>query len=131
MQFSSKETRQLSSRQQAPSHLKLLPPPSTYDPEMSSGSLPQNEQPVTYVLYPDEGHGFRRPPNSISFYAIAEVFLATHLGGRYEPVTAETLEGSSITVPNGADLVPGLAEALGSAEAAAETEQPEAAAAAL
>ncbi len=39
--------------------------------------------PVTYVLYPDEGHGFARPANRTSFYAIAEGFLAQCLGGRY------------------------------------------------
>ena len=41
--------------------------------------------PVTYVLYPEEGHGFAEPENRISFYAIAEAFLAAHLGGRAEP----------------------------------------------
>ena len=41
--------------------------------------------PVTYVLYPEEGHGFAEPANRISFYAIAEAFLAAHLGGRAEP----------------------------------------------
>jgi dipeptidyl aminopeptidase/acylaminoacyl peptidase len=42
--------------------------------------------PVTYVCYPDEGHGFVRPENRQSFAAVAEAFLAAHLGGRYEPV---------------------------------------------
>ena len=40
---------------------------------------------VKYVLYPDEGHGFARPENRLHFYAIAEEFLAKHLGGRAEP----------------------------------------------
>lgn len=43
--------------------------------------------PVEYVLYPDEGHGFARPENRLHFYAIAEEFLAKHLGGRFEPMT--------------------------------------------
>jgi len=68
--------------------------------------------PVTYVLYPDEGHGFARPPNSISFNAVSESFLATCLGGRAEPIGKDDLAGSSITVPEGAERVPGLAEAL-------------------
>ena len=38
--------------------------------------------PVTYVLFPDEGHGFARPENNLAFHAIAEAFLARHLGGR-------------------------------------------------
>ena len=67
--------------------------------------------PVTYVLYPDEGHGFARPENRLSFNAVAEAFLAEHLGGRYEPV-GDDFSGASITVPAGADDVPGLAEAL-------------------
>jgi dienelactone hydrolase len=67
--------------------------------------------PVTYVLYPDEGHGFARPENNLSFNAIAEAFLARCLGGRVEPVGAD-FEGASLTVPAGADEAPGLAEAL-------------------
>jgi dipeptidyl aminopeptidase/acylaminoacyl peptidase len=38
-----------------------------------------------YMLFPDEGHGFRKPDNRMKFYATAERFLAKHLGGRYEP----------------------------------------------
>ncbi len=37
-----------------------------------------------YMLFPDEGHGFAKPENRIKFYAAAEKFLATYLGGRYE-----------------------------------------------
>ncbi|MCI0699548.1 MAG: S9 family peptidase [Planctomycetia bacterium] len=43
-------------------------------------------KPVEYVIYPDEGHGFQRPENRLHFFAIAEQFLAKHLGGRAEPV---------------------------------------------
>ncbi len=43
-------------------------------------------KPVTYVLYTDEGHGFARPENRLHFYAMAEEFLAEHLGGRFEPM---------------------------------------------
>jgi dipeptidyl aminopeptidase/acylaminoacyl peptidase len=67
--------------------------------------------PVTYVLYPDEGHGFARPENRLSFYAVAEAFLAEHLGGRVEPV-GDDFHNSSITVPTGAEGVKGLKEAL-------------------
>jgi dipeptidyl aminopeptidase/acylaminoacyl peptidase len=68
--------------------------------------------PVTYVLFPDEGHGFARPENSIAFYATAEHFLAGCLGGRVEPF-GDALKGSSITVPDGAEFAPGLKAALG------------------
>jgi dipeptidyl aminopeptidase/acylaminoacyl peptidase len=67
--------------------------------------------PVTYVLYPDEGHGFARPQNRTSFYAIAEAFLSECLGGRYEPV-GDDFVGSSVQVPHGAQYVPGLTQAL-------------------
>lgn len=67
--------------------------------------------PVTYVLFPDEGHGFARPANRLAFNAVMEAFLARHLGGRYEPVGA-AFAGSTITVPAGADGVPGLPAAL-------------------
>jgi dienelactone hydrolase len=66
--------------------------------------------PVTYVLYPDEGHGFARPENRISFFAISEGFLSKCLGGRYQPVDGD-FAGSSLKVPEGADYVPGLKEA--------------------
>ncbi len=67
--------------------------------------------PVTYVLYPDEGNGFARPANRTSFYAVSEGFLSQCLGGRFEAV-GNDFKGSSIQVPTGADIVPGLNEAL-------------------
>jgi hypothetical protein len=67
--------------------------------------------PVTYVLFPDEGHGFARPENSKAFNAVAEGFLSQCLGGRAEPI-GNDFAGSSISVPAGADGVPGLADAL-------------------
>lgn len=67
--------------------------------------------PVTYLLYTDEGHGFARPENMLSFYAVTDAFLAEHLGGRYEPI-GDDFEGSSIIIQCGAEEVPGLAEAL-------------------
>jgi dipeptidyl aminopeptidase/acylaminoacyl peptidase len=63
--------------------------------------------PVTYVYYPDEGHGFRRPENRRSFAAVAEAFLAAHLGGRCEPVS-EDFNGSTIEFRAGRKLIPGL-----------------------
>jgi hypothetical protein len=68
-------------------------------------------QKVTYVLYPDEGHGFARPENRISFNAVTEAFLARCLGGSYQPV-GEDFRGSSITVPHGKSEVEGVDAAL-------------------
>ena len=44
--------------------------------EQIVAAMEKNGLPVTYVLYPDEGHGFARPDNRIDFYARAEAFLA-------------------------------------------------------
>lgn len=67
--------------------------------------------PVTYVLYPHEGHGFAVPENSLSFNAIAETFLAAHLGGRCEPI-GEDFHGAEFEVREGCAYVPGLEKAL-------------------
>lgn len=67
---------------------------------------------VIYALFPDEGHAFTRPLNRIAFDAVAEAFLAQHLGGRFETISASDLLGSSITVPVGAKEIPGLEAAL-------------------
>jgi dipeptidyl aminopeptidase/acylaminoacyl peptidase len=74
-------------------------------------AMTEHNIPVTYVLYPDEGHGFARPENRMSFNAVAEAFLAEHLGGRFEPV-GDDFKNASIEVPAGKDGVPGLNEAL-------------------
>jgi dipeptidyl aminopeptidase/acylaminoacyl peptidase len=67
--------------------------------------------PVTYVLYPEEGHGFAVPENRISFNAIAEAFLAAHLGGRAEAFGRD-FAGAKFEVGEGASHVPGLEAAL-------------------
>tara|TARA_A100001391_G_scaffold114330_2_gene77214 strand:+ start:32140 stop:34095 length:1956 start_codon:yes stop_codon:yes gene_type:complete len=58
--------------------------------------------PVTYVLFPDEGHGFHRPENNIAFNAITEGFLARYLGGRAE-AAGDTVAKSTAQIPNGAE----------------------------
>jgi dipeptidyl aminopeptidase/acylaminoacyl peptidase len=47
---------------------------------------------VEYVVYPDEGHGFQRPPNRLDFFGKAETFLAKHLGGRAEASASAAIE---------------------------------------
>ncbi|TWT77964.1 Prolyl tripeptidyl peptidase precursor [Posidoniimonas polymericola] len=74
-------------------------------------AMEEKQIPVTYVLYPDEGHGFHRPPNRKSFNAVTEAFLAENLGGRFEPI-GPAFDGASIRVPVGADEVPGLKDEL-------------------
>ncbi len=54
---------------------------------------------VLYVVYPDEGHGFRREPNRMDFLARTEGYLAKHLGGRAQPF--EAVKGSKAEVRTG------------------------------
>ena len=70
-------------------------------------AMRKNRIPVTYALYPDEGHGFARPENNLSFMALTEAFLSHTLGGRAEPI-GDAFEGSSVDILNGADEIPGL-----------------------
>src|SRR5450830_456393 len=67
--------------------------------------------PVTYVLFPDEGHGFARPVNSIAFNAVAENFLGKCLEGRAEAIGG-TIKASTAQIKHGAEFAPGLQEAL-------------------
>ncbi|MEI7704212.1 MAG: S9 family peptidase [Deltaproteobacteria bacterium] len=54
--------------------------------EQIVAAIEKNGGGVTYVLYPDEGHGFARPENRIDFNARAEAFLGACLGGKVEPL---------------------------------------------
>jgi dipeptidyl aminopeptidase/acylaminoacyl peptidase len=47
-------------------------------------ALRDRNYPVTYLVAPDEGHGFQRPVNNMAMLAAAEKFLAANLGGRYQ-----------------------------------------------
>jgi pimeloyl-ACP methyl ester carboxylesterase len=62
--------------------------------------------PVTYVLFPDEGHGFEKPENNIAFNAVVEAFLAKHLGGRVEPIGESLSKSSAKVVSKGALELP-------------------------
>lgn len=76
------------------------------------GAMKEAGIPVTYVLYPDEGHGFAKPANNISFFAVAENFLSECIGGRSEPL-GDVLDPSTAEIVEGAEHVNGLEEALG------------------
>ncbi len=68
--------------------------------------------PVTYVLFPDEGHGFRKPANNIAFNAVAENFLAPCLGGRAEPI-GDAVSKSTAQIVTGGEFVKGLGASTG------------------
>jgi dipeptidyl aminopeptidase/acylaminoacyl peptidase len=67
-------------------------------------TLDRNGVPATLVVFPDEGHGLVRPENNLAFIAIAETFLAQHLGGRYQPID-DDVERSSACLPIGAERI--------------------------
>jgi len=75
--------------------------------EQMVAALKQRDVPVTYITFPDEGHGFVRPENRLACYGVTEAFLAKHLGGRCQPI-GNDFAGSSLKIEAGADLVPGL-----------------------
>ncbi|NNK46346.1 MAG: S9 family peptidase [Altererythrobacter sp.] len=77
------------------------------------GAMKDAGVPVTYVLYPDEGHGFAKPVNNIAYTAITENFLASVLGGRSEPI-GDTVTASTAEILEGVEHVAGLADALAS-----------------
>ena len=66
-------------------------------------AMKKHKIPVIYALYPDEGHGFVRPENRLSFYAITEEFFTKYLGGKYEPIN-DDFKNSSIEIKEGKSL---------------------------
>ncbi|MCI2260928.1 S9 family peptidase [Xanthomonas indica] len=64
--------------------------------EQMVAALRQSGIAVTYALYTDEGHGFVREANRMSFNALCEDFLARHLGGRAEAWSATDYPGHSL-----------------------------------
>ncbi|AEI89484.1 S9 family peptidase [Candidatus Midichloria mitochondrii] len=59
--------------------------------------------PVTYILYTEEGHGFAKPENRMSFYALTELFLNQHLGGQFEEFGTD-LKGANFEILSGDNL---------------------------
>ncbi len=82
-----------------------------YSADQIVAAMKAKNIPVTYVLFPDEGHGFAKPANNIAFNAVTENFLGTCLGGRSEPI-GETVKGSTAQIVDGATYVKGLGEAV-------------------
>lgn len=64
--------------------------------EQMVAALRHSGIPVTYALYTDEGHGFVREANRMSFNALCEDFLSRHLGGRAEPWSEADHPGHSL-----------------------------------
>jgi dipeptidyl aminopeptidase/acylaminoacyl peptidase len=76
--------------------------------EQIVAAMKAHRLPVTYIVFPDEGHGFARPENNIAFFGATEAFLSVHLGGSYLPLTRAEIEASSMQVKDGREGIPGL-----------------------
>ena len=63
--------------------------------ELIVAAMHKHHIPVMYALYPDEGHGFAKPENRLSHYALTEQFLADILGGRAEPI-GDAMNGANL-----------------------------------
>jgi len=77
--------------------------------------------PVTYVVFPDEGHGFARPENNMAFNAVTEQFLAKHIGGRAEAVGDDVKKSSAQVRELGGLNLPGVTVWQPSAAPSSET----------
>ncbi|MBA3539043.1 MAG: S9 family peptidase [Deltaproteobacteria bacterium] len=76
--------------------------------EQIVAAMTKHKLPVTYVVFPDEGHGFHRPENNIAFWGVVEAFLSVHLGGAYLTLSSEEVKASTMQVKAGANGIPGL-----------------------
>uniref|UniRef100_A0A8L8Q041 Peptidase_S9 domain-containing protein n=1 Tax=Heligmosomoides polygyrus TaxID=6339 RepID=A0A8L8Q041_HELPZ len=64
-------------------------------------ALQKNNIPVSYILYPDEGHGCRKAKNLLAQGGFIEKFLHTCLGGRIEPFHQGQYNSSAILMSDG------------------------------
>jgi dipeptidyl aminopeptidase/acylaminoacyl peptidase len=67
-------------------------------------ALQRRDRPVTYVVFPEEGHDYARPESWQAFWAIGEAFLHEHLGGSAEAMKDEDAR-ARIEIRAGADRI--------------------------
>jgi len=70
-------------------------------------ALADADKNVLYLDYPEEGHNFAQQGTWVSFWTIAEQFLAKNMGGAFEPA-GEDLDKGFYDVIIGGDFVDGL-----------------------
>lgn len=80
---------------------------SRADTDALAQNLRGRARQLVYVVFPDEGRTLARAHERLSFYAVAEQFLAGCLGGRIEPVGA-AFDGARVEAFDGAASVSGL-----------------------
>lgn len=71
-------------------------------------AMKKHNLPVTYIVFPDEGHGFARPENNMAFNAVTEQFLAKHIGGRAEPIGDDVKKSKAQVRELGGLSLPGV-----------------------
>jgi dipeptidyl aminopeptidase/acylaminoacyl peptidase len=64
--------------------------------EQIVAAMKANKIPGTYILYPDEGHGFAKPNNRMSFYAMAEEFMGNCMNMPYQEVGNAAKNSSAV-----------------------------------
>jgi dienelactone hydrolase len=62
---------------------------------------------VSYVVFPEEGHGFQNQASALAYYGLAEHFLADCLGGRREPL-AGSLDKGKLDARYGRQWLPAI-----------------------
>jgi acetyl esterase/lipase len=72
-----------------------------------ANALSDAEKDVLYLDYPEEGHNFAQQGTWVSFWTIAEQFLAKSLGGEFAP-TGEDLDKGFYDVLVGEDFIDGM-----------------------
>ncbi len=60
--------------------------------------MQQKQLPVTYLSFPDEGHGITKFNNIMCYLAYSEWLLAQFLGGAYEPISLGEIQSSSAVI---------------------------------
>uniref|UniRef100_A0A9J2P590 Peptidase S9 prolyl oligopeptidase catalytic domain-containing protein n=1 Tax=Ascaris lumbricoides TaxID=6252 RepID=A0A9J2P590_ASCLU len=67
-------------------------------------ALKANNIPVTYILYPDEGHGFRKPENALAQAGFVEKFLHGCIHGEYEEFNLRQHNSSAMVLSDAEGL---------------------------
>ncbi|MEM1281169.1 MAG: prolyl oligopeptidase family serine peptidase, partial [Cyanobacteria bacterium P01_H01_bin.152] len=68
-------------------------------------ALRELNQPVEYLVAPDEGHGFVKETNILASVAALERFFAEHLGGRYQAEVSPEVEAQLAALTVDVDTV--------------------------
>lgn len=68
-------------------------------------ALRELNQPVEYLVAPDEGHGFIKENNLLASMAALERFFAEHLGGRYQAEMSPAIEAQLAALTVDVDTV--------------------------